>query len=137
MKANKVKPDHITNSLLFKKNVRTEDIEQANIYLAKVVGQAAPVFIESSDLCTFFEQSLERDNFEGLSSLIAYLERQDVNISSWKIGKFRSALDFYLNQSFDLNKVLTFIRFYTHYARGAMINTEELSEEEVFQRAFG
>ena len=40
------------------------------------------------------------------------------------MSKFRSALDFYLNHSFDLNKILTFTRFYVASARSALNKIE-------------
>lgn len=72
--------------------------------------------IDSSLLKKFYEISLSRDNFEGLAHLITYLERKNIDISGWKITKFRSAVDFYLNHSFSLNHIFTFTRFYVHHA---------------------
>lgn len=58
------------------------------------------------------------------------------------MSKFRSALDYYLNHSFDLNKLLTFTRFYTHFANSALsthnINAESNQEQKLaaFDKAF-
>ena len=52
------------------------------------------------------------------------------------MSKFRSALDFYLNESFDLNKVLTFIRYDVHFAKSSLVHATE-DKEETFQKTFG
>jgi hypothetical protein len=41
------------------------------------------------------------------------------------MSKFRSSLDFYLNHNFDLNKLMTFTRFYVQHVQGGLkINNE-------------
>ena len=70
----------------------------------------------------FFEQSLSRDNFNGLAHLATFTEKFEIDISNWPVSKFRPALDFYLNHTPDLNKILTFTRFYTQFVDGALRN---------------
>ena len=122
MKKNGVRPDAQTSALLFSKNLHFNNIYQANLNLAEVLNSPHQYFslIKVNDLKTFFEQSLNRDNFDGLGHLANYIERNHIDISRWEIGRFRSALDFYLNHTFDINKILTFTRFYIHYANCAL-----------------
>lgn len=76
----------------------------------------------------FFEQSLRRDNFDGLAHLASYAERNHVSTKDWDISRFRSALDFYLNHTFDLNKILTFVRFYSLHANSCIESQEVLEK---------
>jgi ATP-dependent Lon protease len=61
-----------------------------------------------------------------------------VSTAHWKLGKFRSALDFYLNHSFDLSKVLTFVRYYTRHLSDRLdsVTISSSSSLEDKQRAF-
>ena len=104
--------------MLFAKNLHFDNIDQANLNLKRVLNDPAhqPYLIKVGDLEKFFVQSLKRDNFDGLGHLANYIERNQIDIARWEIGRFRPALDFYLNTSFDMNKLLTFTRFYVHYA---------------------
>ena len=119
MKINNVKPDVETHAHMFNIALEAGNIQEANLYLKKVyehskVNAFSP--ITTDQLNSFYNKSIARDNFEGLAYLINYLETQNISIASWDIGKFRSSIDFYLNHSFDLNKIFTFTRFYTHFA---------------------
>lgn len=67
------------------------------------------------ELEKFFNESLKLDNFEGLALLSSYVQKHNIPIDSWNLSKFRSALDFYLNHSFDLSKLLTFTKFFSKY----------------------
>jgi len=53
------------------------------------------------------------------------------------MGKFRNALEFYLNHQFNLNKVLTFARFYVHQAKEAIEKEVDETEEKKYERVFG
>jgi len=64
--------------------------------------------------------AVSSDDFEGLANLVGYLENYGIDINDWDMNKFRSALDFYLNHSFDLSKLLTFVRFYVRSAESAL-----------------
>lgn len=44
---------------------------------------------------------------------MAYIDKYNIDISSWSIAKFRYALDFNLNKKYNLNNVLIFTKFYT------------------------
>ena len=63
-------------------------------------------------LSKFFEQSLQKDNLDGVAHLVNYSERYGTDTSSLPINNFRAALDFYLNKKFDLSKIMTFMKFY-------------------------
>lgn len=63
----------------------------------------------------FYTQSLKSDNFAGLAHLLTYVEKYGVDISSWNLGSFKSALDFHLNQRPNINNVLIFTKYYTYY----------------------
>lgn len=139
MDKNRVRADTLTHCLLFQKNTAIGDIARANVALKNVlrdtsIAQYAQIDVDALE--QYFELSLSLDNFEGLAQLIIYLERNDVDISSWKMSRFRSALDFYLNYTFDLNKVLTFTRFYTHFGNCSLRNVQSgaldtLSDKEL------
>lgn len=145
MENNGVKPDITTHSLLFKKNVLLERLDEATVNLVRVnqmsnIGHYSE--IQNEALGQFFEQSLARDNFNGLAHLATFVEKFEIDISQWQIKKFRPALDFYLNHTPDLNKILTFTRFYIHFANSALRDeTLESSDEahriQVFQDVFG
>jgi Glu-tRNA(Gln) amidotransferase subunit E-like FAD-binding protein len=83
------------------------------------------VDISENHLRDFFEKSLKTGNNKGLSLLINYLERNEVDISDWEIQRFRQSLDQNLNQSFDKDFLQTFLRYYTHFA------LSQLSQPEV------
>ena len=109
--------------MLFAKNVLQDQIDLANLNLLEVNKLGSFTHhreIKTSILSKFFDQSLKRDNFAGLAQLANFVEKYDIDISTFDMSKFRPALDFYLNHTFDMNKILTFSRFYTHYARSAM-----------------
>lgn len=73
--------------------------------------------IDPRYLQSFFEQSLKKDNLDGVAHLVNYCAHYQVDTSAWPIGNFRGALDYYLNKKFDLSKVMTFMKFYSqHFA---------------------
>lgn len=136
MKENEVQPDQDTYALLFGISLETKNIEEANIYLKKMQGGQSP--IAKTRLEAFFNESVARDNFDGLAYLASYLETHNVNIENWNLQRFRSALSFYLNQQFNLNKILTFLRFYTHQAKSVIEGVDAaLTEQEAFNKVFG
>lgn len=87
--------------------------------------------INTDSLHKFFNESLEKDNFDGLGHLINYLETRNIDITEWDLSKFRSSLDFYLNHSFDVNKIFTFLRFYVRSA------SSNLNKNTSFESVFG
>lgn len=145
MESNGVKADIATHSLLFTKNVLLERLDEATVNLHRVnqlssIGRYSE--IQGETLGHFFEQSLSRDNFNGLAHLATFTEKFEIDISNWQISKFRPALDFYLNHTPDLNKILTFTRFYTQFVNGALKNeslenSDDAKRIEAFQKAFG
>ena len=58
---------------------------------------------------------MKSDNFAGLAHLLTYVEKYGVDISSWNLGSFKSALNFHLNQRPNINNVLIFTKYYTYY----------------------
>jgi len=54
--------------------------------------------IDPRFLLKFYEQSLKQDNIDGVAHLVNYSNRFDIDLSSYPINKFRSALDYYLNK---------------------------------------
>jgi hypothetical protein len=86
MESNEVKADITTHSLLFKKNVLLERLDEATVNLHRVnqlssFGRYSE--IRSETLGHFFEQSLSRDNFNGLAHLATFTEEFDIDISNW------------------------------------------------------
>lgn len=81
----------------------------------------------------FFEQSLKRDNLDGVAHLVNYSERYGVDLSGFPVNNFRSAIDYYLNKKFDLSKVMTFLKFYQRHmqdkARREFDQVEPISKE--------
>jgi len=96
------------------------NIENASVMLKKVQQNGTQAIIASSRLEDFFEQCLKIDNFDGLAYLADYVEGNNVDTTAWDLNRFRSALNFYLNHSFNLNKIMTFTRFYVHQAKLAL-----------------
>jgi hypothetical protein len=105
-------------AILFEKSVIVNENEEGNKYLSSLrtrMSGSPHSPIDPNTLRRFFEQSLQSDNFNGLALLANYVDQYQVDIADWNLNKFRSALDYYLNHSVDLNNLLTFIRFYTKY----------------------
>ena len=143
MRKNGVQPDSDTFALLFGIALEAKNIEEANIYLKKMQAGFGTSPIAKSRLERFFNESVARDNFDGLAYLAAYLESNNVNIEDWNMQRFRSALSFYLNHQFNLNKILTFLRFYTHQAKSVIegLNVDAAQSEQealqAFEKVFG
>lgn len=130
MSKNAVTPDLQTRAMLFSKSVLDQELDQATISLKKLVDSKmmySHTQVKVEDLNSFFEQCLKKDNFDGLAHLASYVERYQIDISKWEMSRFRSAIDFYLNHSFDINKLLTFSRFYIHFANSQLVNSSEFS----------
>ena len=119
----------------------------ANEILAKLAtdrsGHLSPV--DPRYLVQFFELSLKNDNLDGVAHLVNYSDRYGVNLGDYPIGNFRSALNYYLNKNFDLNKVMTFLKFYQKYTSDRAAsefeklgnNSADLSESEILQVSKG
>lgn len=108
---------------MFSKAILDKDLDQATINLKKL-GDDKTLYshtqVKVNELNEFFEECLKKDNFDGLAHLANYVEKNQINIAKWEMNRFRSAIDFYLNHSFDINKLLTFSRFYIHYANSQL-----------------
>jgi hypothetical protein len=72
-------------------------------------------YIDPRYLRLYFEQSIKKDNFDGIAYLINYTNNHDVGIGSWNLSAFRKAIDYYINTNFNLNKVMIFMKFYTSF----------------------
>lgn len=124
MTKNGVRPDGESHALLFEKNVADDQLTLANQNLRSLLADGdltAPSHpIPADSLRQFFDSSLSQDNYDGLAFLINYVEQSGVDISEWDMLRFRSGLDFYLNHTFNISKVLTFTRFYAHHVRCAL-----------------
>lgn len=96
--------------------------------------------IDTTLLNKFFTRSIKGDNFNGLGHLMTYVEKFGVNIAEWNLSQFKTALDFYLNQRFNLNNVLIFSKYYTYFHQCRLSNElkqldkpiSQLSEAEKF-----
>ena len=42
----------------------------------------------------------------------------------WNLSMFRSALDYYLNDNFNLNKIMIFVKAYTHFYKSRASNNK-------------
>jgi hypothetical protein len=80
----------------------------------------------------FFKVSLKSDNFSGLGHLINYIEKFRVDIGSWNMERFKPALDFYLNSSFNMSNIMIFTKFYTnhHQSRLAKANASRQAKKQ-------
>lgn len=60
----------------------------------------------------YFLNSVKRDQIDATAYLVNYSDRYGVSLSNLPINNFRAALNHYLNDRFDLHKVMTFLKFY-------------------------
>ena len=102
---------------MFEYSVLANRLQYANDLLFKLTKDRTESLspIDPRYLHKFFTQSLKKDNIDGVAHLVNYSERYGVDLSNYPINNFRSALDFYLNTKFDLNKVMTFVKFYQRH----------------------
>lgn len=122
MRTNNVLPDFRTHALRFSIAVNLENLEDSTqaLKMAQQTGYAGYQPLANKTLESFFSQSVKLDNFDGLAYLASYCETHNIDVSGWNMDRFRSAVDFYLNHAFNLNKILTFTRFYVHRAKGSI-----------------
>jgi len=103
----------------FEYSVLSDRLEIANDMLVKLTQDYSESLslVDPRFLLKFFEQSLKRDNIDGVAYLVNYNVRYGIDTSNYPINNFRAALDHYLNRKFDLNKVMIFLKFYQqHFA---------------------
>ena len=123
MASNNVKPTFATLGYLAQKSMILGETDKATHYLKQLVSrrhQFEKSPIPTEELHGFFSTCLSEDNFDGLAHLVNLLDHCKVNINAWDMTQFGSALDFYLNHTFDLNKLFTFMRFYHRYVDGSI-----------------
>lgn len=117
MHKHNVPKNFMTKARLFEFAAASRNNEYANQMLRQLTLDTSGYpysLIESSTLQQFYSQSLSSDNFNGLGHLLTYIEKFGVDISQWSLGKFKSALEFYLNHKFNLTNILIFTKYYTH-----------------------
>jgi len=68
---------------------------------------------------------------------VNYCQANDLDIGSWDIGRFRSALNYYLNVDFNISKVLVFSKFYSYYYRCRLNKAKELKSDQAADAVFG
>ena len=135
---------------IFEYSLLSKQFTVANDNLAKLTRDYTEALspIDTRYLEAFFRDSLASDNIDGVAHLVNYANRYDVDVSSYPIQRFRAGLDYYLNKNFNLNKVMTFTKFYQRYyadqidreAGQFLRESEELTEEERYalsKRVFG
>lgn len=140
MRKNGVAYDQETHSLLFMRDAILGELDQANEHLLKMLtsnNRSPFALLEASDLNIFYTKSLKNDNFDGLGHLINYIEQNDIQINEWDITRFRSAVNFYLNHSFDVSKLLTFVRYYVAFGDSCLKNGSGLTDKDRFDEVFG
>lgn len=140
MAENGVVHDQETHSLLFMRDSILGDLEHANEHLYKMLTatQKSPYsLLDASDLTAFYSKSLKTDNFDGLAHLINYVEQNNISIHEWDITRFRSAVNFYLNHSFDISKLLTFVRYYVAFGDSCLRNGSGVTDKDRFDEVFG
>jgi hypothetical protein len=62
--------------------------------------------------------------------LINYIEKFRVDIGSWNIERFKPALDFYLNRSFNISNIMIFTKFYTNYHQSRLAKANMTSKHK-------
>lgn len=87
----------------------------------------------------YFRRCVSNDKLEGVGHLVNYCEHYDVNVSKWQLEKFRSALNYYLNEKFDLNKICLFNKFYTAFfqSRYRDATQKKLPTDQLAKAVFG
>ena len=142
MQENKITQTPQIKARIFEYSLLNGQLSVANDMLAKLSSDFTDAFspVDTRYLEKFFSDSLNSDNFDGIAYLANYANRYNVDVGSYPLHKFRSALDYYLNKNFNLSKVMIFVKFYQkHYAdrssrelaafqRGG----EDLTDEEAF-----
>jgi hypothetical protein len=94
--------------------------------------------IDPRYLKQFYTQCFKRDNIDGIAYLVNYSARYGTDTSDYPINNFRGALDYHLNRNFDLNKVMTFLKFYQrHFADKARseFNKLDSTSKEISESA--
>jgi len=122
---------------LFEYAVLSDNLgNQATLALLKMRGRGETP-IDRRYLERFYKHCIAADNFEGIAHIVNYCQANDLDIGSWDIGRFRSALDYYLNVEFNISKVLVFSKFYTYYYRCRLNRTKGMDSEAAARVAFG
>jgi hypothetical protein len=88
----------------------------AALALSKMRGRGETP-IDRRYLERFYKHCIAADNFEGIAHIVNYCQTNELDIGSWDIRRFRSALNYYLNVEFNMSKVLVFSKFYNYYYR--------------------
>lgn len=134
MRSKNLKKSVDFNSRLFEYAVLSNNLKLANSVirdLSKEVSGSCP--IDPQFLQRFYENSLKKDNFDGVAYLTNYCENHSVDVTQWNLSSFHSALDYYLNVNFNISKLMIFTKFYTLFytqsARTVLQGENRLSEQ--------
>lgn len=102
---------------MFEYLVVRNDFELANTQLKQLTSDLTQSNspIDSRYLSLYLKNCLQNDKIDGVAYLVNYCRRYNVDCSTMPLEKFHNMLDFYLNHSFDLSKVMIFGKFYKKY----------------------
>ena len=92
------------------------NLEIANNYVSDLSNQSSTSHLVNEEyLKEFYLKSLKWDNLDGIAHLVNYSRAHEVSLHDYKLNSFRPALDYYLNKKFNLNKIMTFLKFYGRF----------------------
>jgi hypothetical protein len=77
------------------------------------------------------------DSYDGIAYLTNYCEKHGIDISSsMDVNRFRATLDSYVNNDFNVSKIMVFAKFYVYYNKCKLSKAlrsghiEDLNSEE-------
>ena len=109
---------------MFEDLVVRNDFELANTQLKTLTSDLTESNspIDTRYLSMYLKNCLQNDKIDGVAYLVNYCRRYNVDCSKMPLDKFHNMLDFYLNHSFDLSKVMIFSKFYKKYYEDKITN---------------
>ena len=102
---------------MFEYLVLRNDFELANSQLKFLTNDMTEKHspIDKRFLSIYLKNCLSNDKIDGIAYIVNFSRRYNVDCSKMPIHKFHSMLDFYLNHSFDMSKVMVFCKFYRKF----------------------
>lgn len=83
----------------------------------------------------FYQQSLRRDNLDGIAYLCNYCTEREVPFEIFDLSAFHNALNYYLNVQPNISKVMIFTKFYCAYynerQKKLLTNAKPLKEKQM------
>ena len=83
----------------------------------------------------FYQQSLRRDNLDGIAYLCNYCTEREVPFEIFDLSAFHNALNYYLNVQPNISKVMIFTKFYCAYynerQKKLLTNAKPLNEKQM------